>query len=165
MPTARRCPATTLDPDRSGGDLCVQACADDPQVAFHVDPQLRPSRPRDGRAAVVAARVRTYVVDVARHRRHPRNLMGFKDGTSNIKAESAQEIDRFVWVGAETDQPWMRGGSYLVARRIRMLIESWDTDYLADQETVFGRVKDERRTADRHGRVRHPGPVRHGQGR
>ena len=28
-------PGDTLDPDRSGGDLCVQACADDPQVAFH----------------------------------------------------------------------------------------------------------------------------------
>ena len=35
----------------------------------------------------------------------------------------------------------MRGGTYLVARRIRMLIESWDTDYLADQENVFGRFK------------------------
>ena len=51
-------------------------------------------------------------------------------------------MDRFVWVGDETDQPWMRGGSYLVARRIRMLIESWDADYLADQENVFGRTKD-----------------------
>ncbi|HSY15187.1 MAG TPA: Dyp-type peroxidase, partial [Jatrophihabitantaceae bacterium] len=47
----------------------------------------------------------------------------------------------YVWVGAETDQPWMKGGSYLVARRIRMLIESWDTDFLADQENVFGRSK------------------------
>ena len=46
-----------------------------------------------------------------------------------------------VWVGAETDQPWMTGGSYLVARRIRMLIESWDTDSLTDQERVFGRIK------------------------
>ncbi len=35
----------------------------------------------------------------------PRNLMGFKDGTRNIKSESAAEMDRFVWVGAETDQP------------------------------------------------------------
>src|SRR5690606_29577274 len=28
-------PGVALDPSRSGGDLCVQACADDPQVAFH----------------------------------------------------------------------------------------------------------------------------------
>ena len=72
----------------------------------------------------------------------PRNLMGFKDGTNNIKSEDGAEMNAFVWVGDETDQPWMRGGSYLVSRRIRMLIESWDADYLADQERVFGRVKD-----------------------
>jgi deferrochelatase/peroxidase EfeB len=35
----------------------------------------------------------------------------------------------------------MTGGSYLVARRIRMLIESWDTDNLCDQEAVIGRTK------------------------
>ena len=67
--------------------------------------------------------------------------MGFKDGTRNIKAESGDDLDDFVWVGGETDQGWMKGGSYLVARRIRMLIESWDTDYLADQQNVFGRFK------------------------
>ncbi len=68
--------------------------------------------------------------------------MGFKDGTNNIKAEDAAEMDRFVWVGDETDQAWMRGGTYLVSRRIRMLIESWDADYLQDQENVLGRIKD-----------------------
>ena len=68
--------------------------------------------------------------------------MGFKDGTNNIKSEDTSELDRFVWVGDETDQDWMRGGSYLVSRRIRMQIESWDADYLADQENVIGRVKD-----------------------
>jgi deferrochelatase/peroxidase EfeB len=72
----------------------------------------------------------------------PRNLMGFKDGTNNVKDEDAASLDEFVWVGDETDQPWMRGGTYLVCRRIRMLIESWDTDFLADQERVFGRTKD-----------------------
>jgi deferrochelatase/peroxidase EfeB len=70
-----------------------------------------------------------------------RNLMGFKDGTRNIKAESTADLDQYVWVGRETDQSWMNGGSYLVARRIRMLIESWDTDRLSDQEAVFGRAK------------------------
>jgi deferrochelatase/peroxidase EfeB len=73
-----------------------------------------------------------------------RNLLGFKDGTNNIKSEDTDEsadFDDFVWVGGETDQAWMRGGSYLVARRIRMLIESWDTDNLADQENVIGRFK------------------------
>jgi deferrochelatase/peroxidase EfeB len=29
-------PGDALEPDRSDGDLCVQACANDPQVAFHV---------------------------------------------------------------------------------------------------------------------------------
>ncbi len=72
----------------------------------------------------------------------PRNLMGFKDGTNNIKVEDSAEVDDFVWVGPETDQAWMKGGSYLVARRIRMLIESWDADYIADQQHVFGRFKD-----------------------
>jgi deferrochelatase/peroxidase EfeB len=50
-------------------------------------------------------------------------------------------MDDYVWVGKDGDQQWMTGGSYLVARRIRMLIESWDTDHLADQEKVFGRAK------------------------
>ena len=35
----------------------------------------------------------------------------------------------------------MRGGSYLVARKIRIFIENWDRDYLQDQENVIGRAK------------------------
>jgi len=45
-----------------------------------------------------------------------------------------------VWINA-ADQPWARGGSYLVARRIRMYVNQWDRDFQADQENVFGRVK------------------------
>ncbi len=74
-------------------------------------------------------------------------------------------MDDYVWVGSETDQPWMQDGSYLVARRIRMLIESWDADYLADQEKIFGRHKRHRRTADRHVGVRPRQPGRAQQGR
>jgi deferrochelatase/peroxidase EfeB len=130
----------TLQPGRTGGDLCVQACADDPTVAFHAIRNF--ARLARGGAVIRWSQLgfgRTSSTSTAQQTE--RNLMGFKDGTNNIKAEDAADLDRFVWVGDETDQPWLRGGSYLVARRIRMLIESWDTDYLADQENVFGRFK------------------------
>src|SRR5262249_47962445 len=71
----------------------------------------------------------------------PRNLMGMKDGTANIRAEDTAAMDRFVWVGNESDQPWMRGGSYMVTRRIRMLLEVWDRASLEDQEQTIGRRK------------------------
>jgi deferrochelatase/peroxidase EfeB len=133
-------PGDTLDPARSGGDLCVQACANDPQVAFHVIRNF--ARLARGTAVMRWSQLgfgRTSSTSTGQDT--PRNLMGFKDGTRNIKAESREDLDGYVWVGHETDQPWMTGGSYLVARRIRMLIESWDTDFLADQESVFGRFK------------------------
>src|SRR4051794_35152596 len=133
-------PGDELEPDRSGGDLCVQACANDPQVAFHAVRNL--ARLARGTAVMRWSQLgfgRTSTT--SRSQSTPRNLMGFKDGTNNIKAEAHDELDKFVWVGDETDQDWMIGGTYLVARRIRMLIESWDTDDLADQENVIGRLK------------------------
>ena len=53
-----RCPARSLDPARSGGDLCVQACADDPQVAFHAVRNLARSgaaRPRSAGCSSASA--------------------------------------------------------------------------------------------------------------
>jgi deferrochelatase/peroxidase EfeB len=134
-------PGDVLDPARSGGDLCVQACADDPQVAFHAVRNLL----RAGRGIVelrwlqlgFAGNTRTTAKGPT-----PRNLMGFKDGTRNLRVEDADAMDRFVWVGADEPQAWFRGGTYLVARRIRMLIESWDRDPLGDQENVIGRTKE-----------------------
>jgi deferrochelatase/peroxidase EfeB len=76
----------------------------------------------------------------SRSQETPRNLMGFKDGTANIKAEDGEAMDRFVWVGGE-GPAWMRGGSYLGTRRIRMLLEIWDRSALADQEETIGRDK------------------------
>ena len=66
--------------------------------------------------------------------------MGMKDGTANIKAEDTDAMDRFVWVGGE-GPAWMRGGSYMVTRRIRMLLEIWDRSSLEDQEQTIGRAK------------------------
>jgi deferrochelatase/peroxidase EfeB len=132
-------PGDELDPGESGGDLCVQACSDDPQVAFHAVRNLA----RIGRGTVAMrwsqlgfGRTST----TSRSQDTPRNLMGLKDGTANIRAEDTEAMERFVWVGEE-GPAWMRGGSYMVTRRIRMLLEIWDRASLQDQEQTIGRHK------------------------
>jgi deferrochelatase/peroxidase EfeB len=73
----------------------------------------------------------------------PRNLFGFKDGTANVKAEEGAALAENVWVAAGDDPraEWLAGGSYLVARRINMNIETWDRQTLGDQEAFIGRTK------------------------
>lgn len=132
-------PADELNEGESGGDLCVQACSDDPQVAFHAVRNLA----RIGRGTVVMRWSQLgfgRTASTSRSQETPRNLMGFKDGTANIRAEDTEAMERFVWVGNE-GPAWMRGGSYLVTRRIRMLLEIWDRSPLADQEETIGRDK------------------------
>ncbi len=130
-------PSDQLQAALSGGDLSVQACADDPQVAYHAIRDL-------ARMAKGTARTRWTVLGFGRAsagagQKTPRNLMGFKDGTRNIKAES--DFQKYVWVTG--DQSWTKGGTYQVVRKIQMNIESWDGDHIADQQTVFGRTKRE----------------------
>ena len=132
-------PADELNPAESGGDVCVQACSDDPQVAFHAIRNLA----RIGRGTVAMRWSQLgfgRTASTSRSQDTPRNLMGLKDGTANIRAEDGEAMERFVWVGDE-GPAWMRGGSYLVARRIRMLLEVWDRASLQDQERTIGRHK------------------------
>ncbi|AWE49968.1 MULTISPECIES: iron uptake transporter deferrochelatase/peroxidase subunit [Streptomyces] len=131
-----------LDRDRSGGDLCVQACADDPQVAVHAIRNLA----RIGFGKVVVrwsqlgfGKTSSTTPDA----QTPRNLFGFKDGTRNISGTETDRLDQHVWVGEKDGPAWMTGGSYLVARRIRMHIETWDRTPLQEQEDIFGRSKGE----------------------
>jgi deferrochelatase/peroxidase EfeB len=137
-------PADKLDPNRSDGDLCVQACADDPQVAVHAVRNL--ARIAFGRASVRWSQLgfgRTSSTSTSQAT--PRNLMGFKDGTMNLKAEEPERLDEHVWVppGADARAGWLAGGTYLVARRINMTIETWDRQSLREQERVIGRTKAE----------------------
>lgn len=67
--------------------------------------------------------------------------MGFKDGTDNIRAEDTQAMNDFVWVQDGDGPGWMTGGSYLIARRIRILFDVWDATTLEDQQRVIGREK------------------------
>jgi deferrochelatase/peroxidase EfeB len=137
-------PADNLDPARSNGDLCVQACAHDPQVAVHAIRNL--ARIGFGTVAMRWAQLgfgRTSTTSTEQST--PRNLMGFKDGTANLKAEEKGDIDEFVWVrqGDDPRADWLAGGSYLVARRINMHIEPWDRTSLREQETLIGRDREE----------------------
>lgn len=133
-------PADKLDPARSDGDLCVQACADDPQVAVHAVRNL--ARIGFGTAALRWSQLgfgRTSSTSTAQQT--PRNLFGFKDGTANLKAEDGDLLREHVWV-APGDDPaadWLAGGSYLVSRRIAMNLETWDRTSLREQEMIVGR--------------------------
>jgi deferrochelatase/peroxidase EfeB len=133
-----------LDERRSDGDLCVQACADDPLVTVHAIRNL-------ARIAFGSAVLRWSQVGFGRtsststSQATPRNLFGFKDGTANLKCEDEADIAKHVWVGAEDDAQarWLENGSYLVARRINMSIEVWDRTSLREQEHVVGRDRAE----------------------
>jgi deferrochelatase/peroxidase EfeB len=129
-------PSDRLDPALTGGDLSLQACADDPQVAYHAIRDL-------ARMARDTVTTRWTVMGFGRasagpHQQTPRNLMGFKDGTRNVTTDA--DFTKHVWADPG-DQAWMAGGTYQVARKIQMNIEVWDADHIGDQQTVFGRKK------------------------
>jgi deferrochelatase/peroxidase EfeB len=120
-----------LVPARSDGDLSIQACADDPQVAFHAVREL-------ARLAYGVAQVRWVQAGFLSRPQGggtPRNLLGFKDGT-----QTPPQIEKVVWA-ADEGPAWMRGGSYLVVRRIRMALEHWDRTHVSFQEQTIGREK------------------------
>jgi deferrochelatase/peroxidase EfeB len=133
-------PQDDLDPARSDGDLCLQACANDPQVAVHAIRNL--VRMGFGKVAVRWSQLgfgRTS--STSKSQVTPRNLFGFKDGTRNLKAEETDQLAEHVWVAKGDGPDWLVDGTYLVARRIRMHIEIWDRTTLSEQEQIVGRTK------------------------
>ena len=128
---------------QSDGDLLVQACSNDAQVCVHAIRNL--TRIAFGTATLRWSQVgygRTSSTSVDQET--PRNLFGFKDGTNNIKAEdSTDQLNKHLWVqkGDDAAAEWMTGGTYYVARRIRMLAEIWDRLRLIEQEQTMGRDK------------------------
>ncbi len=159
-----------LDTAYTGGDLCIQACADDSAIAFHAIRQLaRMAAPNDAASGYGGKKAGATAAYDAKpgaaslrwlqagflpgypSADTPRNLFGFKDGTqnpgrpfpaerSNGKTIGNGSLEDAVWVGDE-GPPWMRHGSYLVVRRIRMALQHWDNTALSFQEQVFGRRK------------------------
>ena len=129
----------------SEGDLLLQICADDPLIVAHA-------------ARILASGVR----GVARQRwiqrgfrkavgtdptgRTQRNLFGQLDGTVNPRPEQDMDFDQIVYSdGRMSDgqvQPWMRGGTALVLRRIRMTMDTWEEIDRTSRELSVGRTLD-----------------------
>jgi deferrochelatase/peroxidase EfeB len=131
-----------LDPARVHGDLVIQICAD------HEDTCLRALRllAKNTRGSLT---VRWLQDGFQRPNTSgpgttsTRNLLGFKDGTANPSTTDDALMDELVWVAPGGSEPaWASGGSYLVVRMIRMLVERWDRTSLSEQENIIGRHKD-----------------------
>ena len=127
-------PGDALDPAWCHGDLLLQICADNPDTVHHALRDIA----RSTRGALLLRYRRAGFLSPPRPSGTPRNLMGFKDGTSNpVEAEGGG----LVWAGAG-EPGWAAGGSYQVLRFIRMHTEFWDRVSLVEQEAIIGRRRD-----------------------
>lgn len=121
----------------SEGDLLLQICADDPLVVSHA-------------ARVLASGVRGVAEQKWSQRgfrkavgtdptgRTQRNLFGQIDGTVNPSEEDV-DFDQIL-ISDGSDQRWMRGGSSLVLRRIRMTMDTWEEIDRNSRELSVGRT-------------------------
>ena len=126
-------PKEQLQEKYTGGDIVIQACADDEQVAFHAVRNLV----RKARNTVTMKWSQSGFAAIGDRMSTPRNLFGFKDGTANVTKE--KDFDKVIWTDSED---WMKGGTYMAVRRIQMFLETWDRTNLQEQENTFGRYKE-----------------------
>ena len=126
-------PKEQLQDKYTGGDIVIQACADDEQVAFHAVRNLI----RKGRNTITMKWSKSGFAAIGDRKETPRNLFGFKDGTANVTTE--KDFDKVVWTDSKD---WMKGGSYMALRLVQMHLETWDRTNLQEQENTFGRYKE-----------------------
>lgn len=126
-------PKEQLQEKYTGGDIVIQACADDEQVAFHAVRNLV----RKARNTVTMKWSQSGFAAIGDRMSTPRNLFGFKDGTANVTKE--KDFDKVIWTDSDD---WMKGGTYMAVRRIQMFLETWDRTNLQEQENTFGRYKE-----------------------
>jgi deferrochelatase/peroxidase EfeB len=132
-------PNDSLEDAYLGGDLLVQFCANHPDTIHHAIRDLT----KHTRGGMQLNWKMEGYNSPPRPSGTSRNLLGFKDGTANPTGGLASGL---IWVDATDDRTgepaWAHGGSYLVVRLIRMLVEFWDRVSINEQEGMFGRRRD-----------------------
>ena len=127
-----------LDPYRTGGDVLVQICAGQRDTVVHTYRELM-------RAVAGNLVIRWTIDGFQSAQRGPspknsrRNLFAFRDGTGNPDVSDAALMNQLIWVQPNAGEPdWATGGTYQVARTIRMHVEFWDRVGMLEQEQMNG---------------------------
>ncbi len=137
-------PNDALEASICHGDLSLQFCANTPDTVIHALRDVVKNLSefvvlrwlQEGNVPAVTA------LNPDGTHQSARNFLGFRDGTANPNSTDKAEMDRIVWVGADTGEPgWAVGGSYQVVRIIRNFVERWDRTPLNEQQHIIGRDK------------------------
>ncbi|MGI8665889.1 MAG: Dyp-type peroxidase [Jatrophihabitans sp.] len=124
----------TPDPDWTGGDLILQICSNATDSVHHALRDIT----RFTRGMMQLEWKMMGFHSGPRPTGAPRNLFAYKDGITN-----PPESENLVWIGPDSGQPaWATGGSFMVVRLIRMLVEFWDRVGIPEQNGMIGRDRD-----------------------
>ena len=134
-------PAFTTDQLQDGWsdtDFLIQIGSDDPLTLAHAQRTIVKGLSTLASVAWVQAGFRS-PTPANEGGRASRNMMGQVDGTVNPLPGTAR-FDSVVWT---TGEPvWAAGGTVVVIRRIRMLLDEWDRMDTGAKELVIGRTLD-----------------------